>query len=68
MSGGPLWTVERSIDGELWNLPRKASLVGILFYWDAPLCVRADPIEDWLLLVRECCDGSWIDALDRAGC
>ena len=68
MSGGPLWTVGRSIDGELWSAPSKASLVGILFFWDKPACVRAEPIEDWVKLVREVGGSSWVDALDRVNC
>lgn len=67
MSGGPVWTVKHSVDGELWSPPRKASLIGILFYWDKPSCLRAEPIEDWLRLALEVGDNSWKTAVKPNG-
>ena len=62
MSGGALWTVERSQDEGLWSADRQAKLAGILFFFDAPHCLRAEPIDAWRALA-ETANPAWIEFL-----
>jgi hypothetical protein len=53
MSGGPLWTLKPDQDGVVWAPERHCRLVGIIFFWDSPHCLRAAPILDWLVFLRD---------------
>lgn len=70
MSGGPLWTVRRSVDGDIWCPERQAVLAGILFREDfkdggerRPSCLRAEPIREWITLVNGIGNDRWCEAV-----
>ena len=55
VSGGPLWTVGRSVPDRVWDPRDRARFVGIAFFEDArgtgAGCVRAVPLTEWARLV-----------------
>lgn len=66
MSGAPLWTVRRSDETGLWSPENHASVIGVLFFFDRPSCVRCEPIENWLRFVEEAGVPAWTDSIAAA--